>query len=271
MKEGRIKGTAGTALRVPPEVGHKDRPPVPRKARPPVPSLTAEDISYTYKGQSAPVLTGISATFPQGQITAVTGKNGSGKTTFAKLLTGILKPTTGTIKIDGKSIEKMTLTDIGRQIGFVMQDPSRQLFTTSVKEEIDYGLKNLGLPPEEIESTRNEYLTYFGLERYEDRFPFALSTGEKQRLILAAILAMKPSYLILDEPTSALDKERRQALGTYLTEITKGTAGTALRVPPKVGHKDRPTVPGIILISHDEKFIEKYADARIDIESGGYK
>jgi energy-coupling factor transport system ATP-binding protein len=216
-------------------------------------ALTAEDIRYTYKGQTAPVLTGISASFPQGRITAVTGKNGSGKTTFAKLLVGILKPTAGTIRIDGKPTDKMTLTEIGRQIGFVMQDPSRQLFTTSVKEEIDYGLKNLSLPPEEIESRRKEYLTYFGLERYDDKFPFALSTGEKQRLILAAILAMKPGYLILDEPTSALDKGRRQTLGAYLTEI-----------------KETQNV-GIILISHDEQFIEKYADARIDIESGGYK
>jgi energy-coupling factor transport system ATP-binding protein len=215
-------------------------------------ALTAEEIRYVYRGSDVPVLNGFSATFRQGRITAVTGGNGAGKTTLAKTLVGILKPTAGRILLDGGNTEKMSLCEMGRKVGLVMQDPSRQLFTATVREEMDYGLKNLGLPAEEIESRRKEYLDYFGLTQYEERFPFALSTGEKQRLILAAILAMKPAYLILDEPTSALDKGRRKALGGYLKEITQGAAAT-----------------GVILISHDDKFISEYADESINLESEG--
>jgi energy-coupling factor transport system ATP-binding protein len=215
-------------------------------------ALKVSDISFSYKtGRCEAVIDELSADFPRGLITAVTGPNACGKTTLAKLLTGILRPDAGEILIDSESIAGMTLTEIGRRVGFVMQDPSRQIFKTSVEEEIYFGLNNLRLADEEKDKRAEEYLSVFGLEKKRGAFPFELSTGERQRLVLAAILAMKPDYLILDEPTSALDKGLRRRLGTYL----KGAA-------------ERDGV-GVVLISHDEGFVTDIADRRVALGAEG--
>ena len=100
-----------------------------------------------------------------------------------------------------------------------MQNPSRQIFSATVREEVEYGLQNLGLDVEELACRCNEFLELFDLKGYEDSFPFQLSHGEKQRLVLSAVLAMKPQYLLLDEPTSCLDRRRKQQLGEYLEKI----------------------------------------------------
>lgn len=96
----------------------------------------------------------------------------------------------------------------------MMQNPSRQIFCATVKEEVEYGLKNLGFTAEEAAEKGHRFLTLFGLERLEQRFPFHLSHGEKERLVLASVLAMEPGYLLLDEPTSGLDYRGNSCLET---------------------------------------------------------
>jgi energy-coupling factor transport system ATP-binding protein len=161
------------------------------------------------------------------------------------LLVGILKPLRGRVLIDDVLVSSMTLTEVGRRVGFVMQDSSRQLFCTSVKDEAEFGLKNMGLPADEVQTRAAEYLDFFGLGKYAERFPFELSGGEKQRLVLASVMAMRPDYLILDEPTSALDKGMRRALGGHLLDVVKKDGA------------------GIVLISHDRRFVGEYADTAI--------
>jgi energy-coupling factor transport system ATP-binding protein len=227
-------------------------------------ALVAHNLSFSYggaRGAAAVVVTTVTdigtpavalfrdfnAVFERATVTAVTGPNGCGKTTLAKLLTGMLRPTAGEVLIDAKDIASKSLTGIGRHIGLVMQNPERQMFCTSVREEVDFGLRNFGYSQEQIEERRNRYLELFDLAGYEERFPFELSGGEKQRVMLAAVLATGPSYLVLDEPTSALDRGRRQVLGDLLTTLK------------------REEHVGVVLISHDDAFIARFADECIEM------
>lgn len=199
--------------------------------------LSVCDIYFAYPNATQAIFEGFSADFPAGAITAVIGPNGCGKTTLAKIMLNILQPQKGRILLDGEDISSMTLAEVGRNIGYVMQNPNQQLFCVSVKEEVEYGLAQLNLSHEEIESRGAKYLKYFNIDQYRDELPWRLSHGEKQRLLLAAVLAMQPKYLLLDEPTTALDTSRKKMLGEYLKSICTDMSG------------------GMIIISHDESFI----------------
>jgi len=213
-------------------------------------ALVAANLDFIYpKGKKA-ILNDFSAAFLPGELTALTGSNGSGKTTLAKLLLGILRPQRGRILLDGQNIEGMSLAQVGRSVGYVMQNPAQQLFCTSVYEEIAYGLHNLGLCEQEIVERVDYYLQYFQLDRHRENFPFHLSQGEKQRLLLAAVLAMKPRYLLLDEPTAHLDVFRCHLLGEHLQKLCFEFGC------------------GIIVISHDDEFIARYCQRKIIMPEG---
>jgi energy-coupling factor transport system ATP-binding protein len=221
------------------------------------PAISRRDATRTKKSmrsedtaQRLLALDGFSASFAPGEIAAIMGPNGCGKTTLAKLIVGMLKPLHGAVTLDGENLRGRTLTEIGRRIGFVSRQPERQLFCTSVREEVAFGLKCAGVPQAETEERTAELLDYFGLSEYEQAFPLGLSAGEKQRLLTAAVIATRPSYLILDEPTSALDRGRRRDLGILLRRLAK----------------DEQT--GVILICHDERFVAEYADRIIMMEEG---
>jgi energy-coupling factor transport system ATP-binding protein len=222
--------------------------------------LNVKEITYRYgKGQS-PILQDFFAEFTHDKIWAITGPNGAGKTTLGKVIMGILKPEKGSVVISYEDetaslknpsqidLSTLSLAETGRKIGYVMQNPARQIFSVSVQEEMEYGLRNLGLDEDEIKRRSKDFLHYFDLVNYEDTFPQLLSQGEKQRLVLAAVLAMKPDWLLLDEPTASLDLKRRQMLGEYLQRIR------------------RELNTGIILISHDRKFIERYGECEFMME-----
>lgn len=208
-------------------------------------SLEVREITFRYGKKEPAVLEAFSAVFEKKKITAVMGPNGAGKTTLSKVIMGILKPETGSIRLDGEDMKDWSLAQRGRKIGYVMQNPARQIFSSTVMEEMEYGLENLGLEDAQKKERCRRFLDLFDLTGYEETFPFHLSHGEKQRLLLAAVLAMEPDYLLLDEPTSSLDQKRKARLGQYLMEI-----------------RDRLGC-GIILISHDKRFVEAYAQEQI--------
>lgn len=195
---------------------------------------------------ATPVLESFGMEFPFGVITALAGDNGVGKSTLARIIMGILKPAAGSIYVDGSCIDNHSVAERGRLIGYAMQNPSKQIFSKTVIEEVEYGLTNLNL--EDTGETAAGYLEMFGLSHKAEEFPFTLSHGEKQRLVLASILAMKPRYLILDEPTAGLDIRHKQVLGEILRDIA---------VPSE---EKNCLGCGVIVISHDRKFVEEYCD-----------
>lgn len=207
--------------------------------------ITMENVCYQYPQAGAPVLKGFSANFNRGEIVAVRGKNGCGKTTLTKLLTGILRPDKGRICIDNLDISGLDLFEIGRRVGYVFQNPNRQLFCDTVYQEVSFGPVNLELEEAQVAEKVNYYLDYFGLTSHRDDYPGQLSHGEKQRLALAAVLALGTDYLVLDEPTTGLDVYRRRELGDILRRL-KQEQGC-----------------GIVIASHEADFIARYADREL--------
>lgn len=222
-------------------------------------SLDIKDLTFSYVNlpmcrreakEVKTVLSSFNASFETGRITALTGDNGSGKTTLARLIMGIQKAEgTGHFILDGEEIDGWTLAERGRKIGYVMQNPAKQIFNDTVLKEVMYGLSNQGISG--AEEIARGYIDMFGLADHIDDFPFDLSFGEKQRLVLASVIAMKPSYLILDEPTASLDQKHRRLLGELLLRIAKPETDCA--------------GCGVIVITHDRNFIGNYCDMEVKI------
>lgn len=202
--------------------------------------LTLEGVYYRYPGAKAEAIADLSCQFAPGECVAVSGRNGCGKTTLVKLICGILRPVRGRILLCGEDLSRLDLFRIGQRIGCVFQDPSRQLFCRSVEQEMVFGLKNLGLPEKEIRERVSRYLELFGLTHQRETFPGLLSQGEKQRLVLAAVMALGTDYLLLDEPTSSLDMPARERLGQTLSGLAAQGCG-------------------VIFISHERAFIQRWA------------
>jgi energy-coupling factor transporter ATP-binding protein EcfA2 len=172
-----------------------------------------ESVSYRYPGaQSGGCLDSIDLTINDGEWIAIAGGNGSGKTTLCRLIAGLAAPSAGTVEIDGRpSLDALRAARGEPAVAIAFQDPDSQFVTASVRDEIRFGMENLGLDPPRIESRCAEALVLFDLERYGGRNPHTLSGGEKQRLILAALWSMGPRHIVLDEPFSFLDGASRSA------------------------------------------------------------
>ncbi len=168
-------------------------------------------------------LDGISLSFERGEFTAILGHNGSGKSTFAKLLNMILIPDEGEIYVDGKLVssheepDEDTVFEVRRRIGMVHQNPDNQIVASVVEEDVAFGPENLGIPPEEIRARVDGALDAVGMRKYALSSPSHLSGGQKQRVAVAGIIAMLPECIIFDESTSMLDPSgRREVMDTIL-------------------------------------------------------
>ena len=198
--------------------------------------IKVQDIYFKYP-RGKRIFEGFSCEFKQGKIYGLIGRNGAGKTTLGKLILNLIKVNSGSITMGEMNIQAMTLGEIGKFIGYVYQNPAKQLFATSVYEELAFPLLLEGKNEAEVTSIVEEQLKRFNLLKCKDRFPFYLSQGEKQRLVIAGILLRTPKFLILDEPTTALDSIRKEDLKNLLLEMNQ---------------KEN---IGIIMISHDYKFL----------------
>lgn len=210
--------------------------------------IEINNVSYEYyKGKQ--VFENLSLYLNNGEVTILTGKNGSGKTTLTKLIMGIIKPSSGQIKIFGKNIDSLSLGGIGEIIGYVFQYPERQLFSASVIEELTFPLIFKGYNRSEVNKKALEMLEVFDLKKVQNSYPSFLSYGEKRRLAIASVLMIGPKYLILDEPTASLDKERINLLSDVLNEL-----------------KNRKI--GMLIVSHNKDFIDSHKDRVLNIEGG---
>ena len=169
--------------------------------------IEAERVSFTYRtgeGDAVAALRDLNLRIEPGQFVAIIGHNGSGKSTLVKLLTAVLYPSEGEIRIDDIPVREENQWEIRSRVAVVFQDPDDQLIMNRVADDVAFGPENLGLPREEIGERVGFALGALGLEEMEERLIEDLSPGQKQRVAIAGALAMRPRFLILDEPTSLL-------------------------------------------------------------------
>ncbi len=168
------------------------------------PLVRFEHVSFGYE-EGNNVLHNINLEIYQGDIIAILGPNGAGKTTLVKQAIGLLKPVEGAIWVDGKDTREISVAQVAKTLGYVFQSPSHMLFAPSVREELAFGPKNIGYPPEEIEKEVQKAIKIMNLSGMEADPPLALSFGQQKRVSIAAILAMKSRILVMDEPTAGQD------------------------------------------------------------------
>ena len=168
------------------------------------PIIEVKDLEYTY-GNGKTALNKINVNFYKGERVCVIGSNGAGKSTFFLNLNGVLKAKNGKILYNGQVIEKKNLNELRKNVGIVFQDADSQIIASTVMAEVSFGPMNLKLPKEEVKSRVEMALNYMNISDFKDRPPHYLSGGEKKRVSIADIIAMKPEVIIFDEPTASLD------------------------------------------------------------------
>ena len=184
--------------------------------------LQTENVSYAYEEGEGLALKNVSLGFRAGEMTAVLGYNGSGKSTLAKLLNGLYIPTEGKVTVCGMDTSDDTHTwDIRRNAGMVFQNPDNQLVASIVRDDVGFGLENIGVPSEEMPARIEKALNAVGMLQFIDRAPHMLSGGQKQRIAIAGILAMQPRALILDEATAMLDPKGRQEVFDIVQRLNR--------------------------------------------------
>ncbi len=181
--------------------------------------LSFDQVRFYYKKEQ-PVIDNVSFTVEAGEFVAIVGANGCGKSTIAKLMDGLLLPRKGTVKFNALDTAKPAdLAEIHQQIGFVFQNPEDQFITTTVMDEVLFGLENIRVPRDEMRNRLDEALRAVHMEDYLEAMPHQLSGGQKQRVAIAAILAMRPGVIIFDEATSMLDPQGRQQVHSIMQEL----------------------------------------------------
>lgn len=191
--------------------------------------IEVTDVSYTYPNAELPALEKINLTITQGEWVAIIGRNGSGKSTFAKLLNYLLVPTEGTIVIDGVEVNADNVWTIRDLVGMVFQNPDNQFVGATVEDDVAFGLENRNTPRQEMLPRVVSVLDRVHMSAFSDREPARLSGGQKQRVAIASVLAVEPKILILDEATAMLDPQGRMEMIALVREL-KATMGDDLTV-----------------------------------------
>ncbi len=186
------------------------------------PFISFEDVHFSYNGStddSVRAVNGVTLDIPEGKITVILGRNGSGKSTMAKLMNGLLIPQSGRVLVDGiDTADEERIWDVRSRVGMVFQNPDNQIVGTTVEEDVAFGPENLGVPYDELHSRVAEALDQVGMTEYAGSAPNKLSGGQKQRISIAGVLAMKTRCLVMDESTAMLDpRGRRDILDLILS------------------------------------------------------
>ena len=184
--------------------------------------LEVQNIKYSYN-KDYQALKGVSLKVEKGEMVALLGKNGAGKSTLFLHLNGIYEPDEGQVFIDGEELkyDKKSLLKFRQKVGIVFQNPDDQIFAPTVEEDVAFGPLNLKLPMEEVQKRVKESLARVGMSGFEKKAPHHLSGGQKKRVAIAGILAMKPEIMVLDEPTAGLDPQGVRGLSKLLKELNE--------------------------------------------------
>lgn len=191
--------------------------------------IEVTNVSYTYPNAEQAALENINLTITQGEWVAIIGRNGSGKSTFAKLLNYLLVPSEGTIVIDGVEVNADNVWTVRDLVGMVFQNPDNQFVGATVEDDVAFGLENRNTPREEMLPRVASVLDRVHMSKFSDREPARLSGGQKQRVAIASVLAVEPKILILDEATAMLDPQGRMEMIALVREL-KATMGDNLTV-----------------------------------------
>ncbi|WP_286027518.1 ABC transporter ATP-binding protein [Bifidobacterium ruminantium] len=213
--------------------------------------ISLDHVSYRYErgGNATKALDDVSVDIERGSFVGLIGRNGSGKTTLAKHLNGLLKPTQGTVTVDGLDVSKHGVGEMAARVGFVFQNPDHQIFCSTIKDEIGFGPTALGLDCATVYKRVEEMMTLFDLHRYEDISPATLGYGERRAVALSSVLAMRTPILVLDEPTAGLD---HRLAARFLGAVEKL-------------HQRGVTV---IMISHDMRAVYRYCTHVLELKDG---
>jgi cobalt transport protein ATP-binding subunit len=210
--------------------------------------IEVKDLHFTYPN-GVEALKSVSLTIGNGDFVAVMGENGAGKTTLVKHFNGLLKPTSGSVFIDGVDTKKVSVATLSKNVGFVFQNPDNQLFSETVEEEIAFALKNFGFKEEVIKRRVKWALNLLSLAQYRKTSPFMLSGGERKRVALASVLAWNPKILILDEPTIGQDYQQKEKLHQFIVQMKNQQKTT-------------------IIVTHDVEFVAE-CNPRVLLMRGG--
>lgn len=223
-------------------------------------SIVVKDLNFVYNPKTAfekHALINVDLTVEEGEFLALIGHTGSGKSTFVQHLNALVRLQSGTLIVDGIDLspKKIDFKKLRSTVGMVFQYPEYQLFADTVYNDVAFGPKNLKLPKEEIDARVKEAISLVGLDfdYVAQKSPFELSGGEKRRVAIAGVVAMKPKILVLDEPTAGLDPQGKREALELVSNLRKTTA------------------PTVIMISHNMDEVAKYATRVAVFDMGGVK
>jgi len=236
--------------------------------------IEVQDVGLTYNGAEASALSHVSLSIRPGESVAIAGASGSGKTTLLSLLNGLVLPTSGHVVVDDMdAADEKHVWEIRRRVGLIFQNPDNQLVSTTVEREIAFGMENLGLDRAEMRERISDVLSKLSLGSLRDRPPHHLSGGEKQRVAVAAVLAMRPTYLLLDEPTSLLDALGRREVWSIIAGLAEDASCAVVHVtqfPEEIALATRVIVLESGKLVFDGRPLDLFGSAS-DLESWGLK
>ncbi|MEW6229351.1 MAG: ATP-binding cassette domain-containing protein [Bacillota bacterium] len=210
--------------------------------------IICDDLTHVYRG-GVKALEGVDLAIRRGEVVGVIGQNGAGKTTLVKHFNGLLKPTAGTVAVNGVDTRNQTVQSLSRHVGYVFQNPNHQLFAKTVRDELAFGPTNLGAGADEVLRRVNEAVEFFGLHSVLDKHPYRLSFPLRKIVGLASIFTMKPDVFVLDEPTTGQDHKGVRLIGRLMQRL----------------HDEGYTV---IAVSHDMILVAEYCDRIIVVGDG---
>lgn len=210
--------------------------------------ILLHSLTFSYPS-GVTALQGVTLEIQTGESVAIIGQNGAGKTTLVKHLNGLLKPTTGWVQVGDWDTREHSIAKLAARVGYVFQNPSDQLFKSTVRAEVSFGLINLGYTAAETADLIQPVLSTVGLNGYIDRHPYDLSPGERKRVALAAVMAMDPPIIVLDEPTTGQDYHGVELIGEIIDQLNH-------------------TGKTILTVSHDIDFCAEHC-ARVVVMANG--